>query len=372
MIKYLYLDDAEPKDVETFTEALCSAAVEMGLQLEIEIRKPPANLRIVDLLDELKPDGLLVDVELDKAVDESHRPYPFTGTALSQNIRDLQNAERIPEIPLIRLSQDDVIRKYVGKDQTSLDLFDRFFDKAHVRQRAQLFAETLVALHAGYEKIRGNKPLERASISNLLGVPNKFFDNLGSSLVLRLVEHEGAPAHDFARFVSKALLEREGPLIGEATLAARLGIDRPSSGSAWLKLLEHLEPARYSGIFAVDNDARWWADMASNWWSCLDPSRRLLINATGKERCRVLAEQFDLGELCAIADDSDSPGPYYWTTCVRSGKAVDPMNGYALTPDADQRDWHDVQYMCREEAFQHARDPRFDVSERARILDDRG
>lgn len=372
MSTYLYLDDAELKDVETFANALCTAADELGLQLKIEIRKPPASLRIADLLTEVSPDGILVDVELEKAVDEAQRPYPITGTALSQNVRDLQNAERVAEMPLVRFSQDDIIRKYVGKDQTSLDLFDRYFDKAQVRREARLFAETLVALDRGYKTIVAAKPIERARMPDLLGVTEDFLGRLNSSLTLGFLDHEGAPAHDFARFVSSALIYRDGPLICEKTLAARLGIDPGKSPAAWAALLEHLKPTQYAGIFAVANDKRWWADMVADWWAERDSAHRMMINATSEERRATLAEQLALPDLAPIADDPDSPGPYFWTICVTSGKPVDPMNAYAITADKAQREWHDIQYMCREEAFQHARDPRFDAAERARILDDRG
>ncbi len=371
MSRYIYLDDAEKEDMQTFVESLQTAASDQGLHLDIEIQKPPSDLRLDELLNKFAPNGLLIDVELDKAMDDSDRPYPMTGTALAQNIRDNQNAGKVAEIPLVRLSQAVVVRKYVGKDHTSLDLFDRFFDKAHVLESAPKFAEELVALDAGYQKLGAAAPFKIDAFPWLLGIDDRYFQNLNPTLILRCVEHADAPAHDVARFISQALLMRDGPLIGEATLATRLGIDLARSGTHWTVVLNALESTRYAGIFATASDPRWWADLVAEWWRSLKDVHEPLIDSPGQARCAAIAESLGI-ELHPIQPDESSPGEYYWTNCIESGRALDPMHAYAVTPDSAQREWHDLRYMCRGEAFHHARDQRFDASERERILQDRG
>jgi hypothetical protein len=371
MTHYLYLDDADPKDIKTFADALMEAAAARGLSLAIDIVPPPRDLRVDDLINRHAPNGVLVDVELDKATDDSDRPYPVTGTALAQNIRDHQNAGKLPEIPLVRLSQADVVRRYVGKDHSSLDLFDDYIDKALIKAKAAFFAETLVALSFGYQKLTDLAPISIGSFSGVLSIPERVIQNLHPALVLRLRALEQAPVHDIARFLLKSLLERDGPLIGEPTLAARLGVDRSQSEMGWPKVLAAIDSTRYRGVFSKDTEPRWWADQVIEWWGKTMEGSGALIDLSSEEKCLLLRKHIDVEELAPISADEASPGVNFWSVCIESGRPLDPMNAYAVTPDAAQREWHDIQFMCREEAFHRARDPRFDPSERDRILADR-
>ena len=373
MKTYLMLDDDAGADApaELYAEALQAAS--QG-QLSISVRGPGRMAETIALITEQLPEGLLLDVALTNAIDAEGQPVGFDGIALAQQVRTLQTRARtatgsggLPEFPIVRLSKRDVVREYVNADSTSDDLFDEFVDKETLIDEGVAAAASIVAaLATDYPTITAFSDIEPndEALGELLGCYPAFLLRLDPRTLLGL-RRPGAPAHVLSRFIVVKLLGRAGPLIDEALLAVRFGIDVQKSQD-WPALLEALAAARYNGPF-TSGYARWWMIAVRDWWEQAVDQDKTPARLGVAERIDLLKTKTGLKQLNAIQAMADSPGSRYWHRCAKSGLPVDPTEGFPLLPVYGTETWHDTEYLCLEEALRDPRSVRLAPSERARI-----
>ena len=367
---YILIDDEAQSaaPAEVYAEELSNAS---DGKLRVNTYRPSSLREVLEFIAEAKPDGLLLDIALTNATAEG-APLAYDGVALAQQIRTLQTrglrqgAESLPEFPIIRFSKTDVISEYIGGDTTSDDLFDEKVDKAEIIDHPRSVSERALSLAIGYPRLsayaRGEQTDE--AIAELLGCSVDFLSRLDARALVGF-RRPGAPAHILSRYVATALLSRPGPLLDEALLAVRLGIDRPHS-SDWNALRVGLARAVYRGVFAEGYE-RWWLSLLLDWWSeDIDPDRPpYRLSAT--ERVEAIKNKTRLGSLAPLPEDSDSPGLKFWHLCVRSRRPVDPAFGFPLMAVWGQEPWQDVDYLCLEEARRDSRNPRLRPAERSRL-----
>lgn len=364
-------DDAGSEaPAEDYAEALMALA---GGQLTIKVERPGRMADTIAMITAEAPQGLLLDVALTNAQDKEGQPVGFDGIALAQQVRTLQTRARtstgsggLPEFPIIRLSKRDIVREYVNEDSTSDDLFDEFVDKEALIDQAEVAASIVLALANDYPAVTAfaDRAPDDDALGTLLGCESQFLARLDPRTLLGL-RRPGAPAHVLSRFIVVKLLGRAGPLVDEALLAVRLGIDREQSGD-WPALLEGLTACRYSGAYA-SGYARWWMIAARDWWEREIDQDKPLARLGAAERVALLSQKTGLQKLVAIEASAESPGSRWWHPCARTGIPVDPAEGFPLLPVYGTETWHDTEYLSLEEALRDPRNPRLAASERARV-----
>lgn len=366
-------DDVQSPDMpaERYAEKL--NAVSDG-QLRVDTYRPGSIDRVLEHIAAAKPDGLLIDLDFRNARTEDNTPLQYDGMALAQQIRTNQTrglrqggGTTSMEVPLVRLSKLDVVREFVKGDTTGEDLFDERVDKGDVIEHAESIVPKLISLAVDYPRVSeyaGSEEKTEDAVAHLLGVPAEFLSGLDVRAILGL-RRPDAPAHLLSRYVITYLLGRPGPLIGEDLLATRLGVDLRSDD--WPALRELLKVAGYQGVFSAGY-VRWWMPLVLDWWAREIDADRAPFRLGAADRVQVLQHKTGLGKLAAIAENPHSPGTKVWHICIQSGLSVDPAFGFPLIPIWGQETWHDVDYLCLEEAMQNPRNTRLAPAERNRVL----
>lgn len=367
-------DDIESSEApaELYAEKLSAVS---GGNLTVETLRPGSIDIVLEHIAAAKPDGILIDLDFTHALTEDRTPLRYDGMALAQQIRTNQTrglrqsgGSNLPEFPLVRLSKIDVVREFVKGDTTSDDLFDYKVYKDRVVEDAESIARRLISLSADYPAVSDFAAKEEKldeTIAVLLGVPEDFLSHLDPRALLGLRRRD-APAHVVSRYVIGALLGRPGPLIAESLLAIRLGVDYQKS-EGWSNLLKRLHGEQYQGVFSSGYQ-RWWMDMVLNWWTQVIDAQRPPFRLSVVERVQAIQQGTGLQRLAPIEESKDSPGTKFWHRCIASPRPVDPTFGFPLMPEWGQENWHDVDYLCLEEALRDSRNPRLAASERSRIL----
>jgi hypothetical protein len=377
---YLFIDDESGSDApaELYAEQL--NAVSEG-SLAIKTIKPGLLGKLLEVIADAKPDGLLLDVAFTNATTEGDTAVAYNGIALAQQIRTLQtlarrqNASGLPEFPLIRFSKANVVREYVDKDTTSDDLFDEKVFKEDViknsGEKSGEIAMQLFSLASDYPAVCAYAISDQSDevVAELLACPTGFLERLDARIAAGL-KREGTPAHLLARYLTGVLLSRPGPLIDESLLAVRLGVDSKNSPD-WSSLRELLSDVAYKGAFA-SGYRRWWQALLLDWWGKEIDGERAPFRLTATERVQALSAQTKLSKLGALPEDPASPGSKFWHLCFISGRPVDPTAGFQLMPIWGQQVWQDGDYLCLEEARRASRHPRLDKRERARLASLKG
>jgi hypothetical protein len=361
MTRYLFIDD-EADGAESYADALS----ETDSTLSIEVKSPVSLEQIVDLLS-TNPDGMLLDVKLNNTKDKDGKPLRFDGIGLAQQLRSLQTRGEVKSLPIVRLSQPEVIQEYVRGDSTSDDCFDDRISKDEIASHAASINRRLLSLANDYPRLiaylNATKSSESAAL--LLGVPASFLDRVDSRILADVQQCDNAPAHVLAGFFLDKLLAWPGPLIGEDLLAARLGVDRASSEVGWAVILENLEPARYVGAFH-NGYPRWWMATVSDIWNDLPDASISLARARAEERIDVLQKAWKT-KLQPIAETKDSPGRRYWAICEATTLPVDPTFGIALMPRIGHQPWQEAEYLSLEAALRDSHNSRIRPDDKARL-----
>jgi hypothetical protein len=327
--------------------------------------------QLQDLIASTNPDGLLLDIKLTRTAGTEGEPLAFDGMAVAQQLRSLQTRGELPAIPIVRLSQPEVVRDYIRGDSTSDDLFDDRISKDDLGADPKRFADILAGLALDYPEVRLFVTSEQddADIARLLGLDGDFLERLDERMLVPL-RRRGAPVHVIARFLIEKVIRRPGPLVDERVLSVRLGVDRQGSQHAWKLVLAALAPASYRGRFHTAY-SRWWFAQVADWWGELPLSPSPLARLNAAERVAVLSSALEVEGLQPIGTSTDSPGTRYWHVCLASGIAVDPSQGFPLLPDSNQEPWQDPDYLSREAAMRDVRNPRLRESDRIRLMQER-
>jgi hypothetical protein len=372
--KFLLIDDdfqSVDAPAERYAEKL-TAVSEGGLT--VEMYRPESIDKVRAHIVETNAAGLLIDVAFTNARTEANVPIAYDGMALAQQIRTWQtrglrqsSGTNLPEFPLVRLSKLDVIREFIKGDTTSEDLFDEKVDKGDVIEHAELIVPKLISLATDYPRLSEFAATEvktDEAMAPLLGFPEEFLTRLDPRALLGLRRPE-APAHVLSRYVIGSLLGRPGPLIEEVLLSIRLGIDIHTSKD-WPTLSESLKSTAYQGVFG-GGYRRWWMPLVLDWWATTIDAENPPFRSDAAARVEAIKQKTGLGQLDPIAESGDSPGAKFWYACLKSGRPVDPAFGFPLMPEWGQETWHDVDYLCLEEALRDSRNPRLAATDRNRL-----
>lgn len=335
-IKYLCLDDEATK-VEPIVQLLQQA----NSELQIEVRTPVQFDDEVRQLGKAKCDGLLLDLRLDRAADSEGKRVHYRALSLAQELRTRMTEGEMPSYPLVLWSVDDNFKLSYDKDETSHDLFDKQYYKAAVTTDSRaIIAKEMIDLASGYKTINLMKSRTVKNIyGRLIDFPDAF-DVLDERIAYDIAENRSYPAHVFARSILRNLIIGGGPLIDEALLAARLGVD-PTHSADWEKLKSRFAGvAKYSGVFS-SAWPRWWMFKLASQWKELHPSAPLQ-RLEASERVTILKKAYKLNHLNVAKALEPKYDSRFWYVCKFLKAPISPTDSVQLS--VDRREWQDGIY----------------------------
>jgi len=343
-IRYLYLDD----EAEATTEAIVAMLGRQRDDLEVIYQYPKLFSEQASEIMTGGFDGLLLDLRLDQVAHAGGQKADYGAFALAQEIRARATDGRLLDIPIILCSTEEKIKKSFKHDDTSHDLFDIFVLKDTISDRIEEFTCKMVSLSTGYRNLSAGIT-SRKSLHEIFGVEKEFFDALDPRIWSSFVdEFHDYPPHEIARFIIRELFERSGPLINEATLAARLGVD-PSCSPGWNNIIHDLQHAEFNGPFK-EGWRRWWSKKVEYWWEKLDGCPGRLKSLSARKRVEFLKIRIS-DELVPFTPIEDGYSESFWTICIATNWPLDPLDGL-LAAGPDPKPWQDKKYLSIKAALE--------------------
>ena len=140
-----------------------------------------------------------------------------------------------------------------------------------------------------------------SSINSSLAIINEVLQIdemiLDSRFVGEYNKNKECPVHIQSRFLITEFLTKQGLVIDEDVLAARLGIDKSNSDD-WPNLLKRLSEAKYQGVFC-NGWPRWWMQLVEQWWTETIKAETFLRSTPAAERVEKIKEVTELPGLVA-------------------------------------------------------------------------
>ncbi len=203
-------------------------------------------------------DGIILDLKLDDLPNSNGKRADFRGTSLAQEIRTRQKEGSMNSFPIILFSANDKTQQAL--ENSGKDLFDILINKSMLDDIAfSRFTPQLIDLSDGYKRLTDSS---LAIINEVLQIDEMILD---SRFVGEYNKNKECPVHIQSRFLITEFLTKQGLVIDEDVLAARLGIDKSNSDD-WPNLLKRLSEAKYQGVFC-NGWPRWWMQLVEQWWT---------------------------------------------------------------------------------------------------------
>jgi hypothetical protein len=336
--KVLYIDD-EINGGRPQIEAIKDALGSNGL-LEVKLVEV-GNLDVItNRIKQEKADGVILDLQLDHAVNSHGERVTYKAPTLAQNIREKSTEDNLLDIPIILCSTQQKIENLYKRDISSHDLFDMRFHKDLTDYNIE--SVKINALINGYKTIRE----VGLSIDKLLAIDQK---SIEPRIYSNLLITDNLPAHNIAQVILKDLIYMNGPLIDEELLAARLGVETHDS-TAWVKLKDnYLANAKYKGIFS-DGWNRWWMHEVLALFQELTGKNLAIVDA--KERVKLLIEKTGLKDIKCPEKIEKCNSFKFWTICKGYNRPLDPREGFKIIMPREPKAWQEYEYISLEAALE--------------------
>lgn len=335
--KFLYIDDEPGATTEAIRDGLNDTDI---IQVTLEQAKVFEDQLSTFETELPNYNGLILDLRLD---DNMSTGLKHTAVSLAQELRTKTAAkEKYVDIPIILCSTDKKIEELYDKDQTSHDLFDYTFVKKYPLEPEKV-ATRLKSIAEGYQLIT-------ESDFNLSKILERDVSELDPRVFGRFLDRDNScPIHELVQHILKELIYQPGPLISEAIVAARLGIDIEKSDD-WPNLLKDtFSSIRYTGIFSQGWN-RYWADLLVQQFKELTGKR--LSSLEAESRIQVLKESSGKRNLVAAEPIQNCVSRNFWTVCNFYKKPLDPLEGFKLFSRKEPRPWQDPKYISFDAAAQ--------------------
>ena len=335
---YLYIDD-EPNSHEKV------AGFENDGVLKIQSRQNEDTWekQFKFFSDNSQFDGLMLDLKLDdyKVLNEKGEKVSagFSGTAIAQEIRTRQKDGKMQkQIPIILFSaNDNLMLEDFGKN-----LFDLCIEKTEVNDdNFPIFMKKMVDLSDGYQILSSEIDLSKILSTDVNLIDSRFINVFES--------FKDSPINVKIRFLISEFLEKQGLLINEDILAARLGVDKKESND-WDNLKKELSVAKYSGILC-NGWQRWWAHLVEKWWNETVKAESRLRSTSAKDRVNVLKLFTNLSNLVAAQKIEKAESDEFWTVCKGYDKPIDTIDGLLICGQENLYPWQDYEYVSVDAAL---------------------
>lgn len=345
-INYLYLDDENQQKVQPTIEMLKRKEPSLNIQYGF-----PEEFSVQ--IKEIKKhafDGLILDLRLDQLSNDAKKKAGYGAYSLAQELRVRATDGRINDVPIMLCSSELNIQKSYNKENSSHDLFDDLYLKDDFADHSDLIAKKLVSLAVGYKNITEVSEGKAKNLHKVLGLTDGEAHGLDSRIFSRFGESTSKfPTHLYAMFILKELIKSPGPLLDDAFVCARLGVDITGSPD-WDKLKRKMASSAYTGPFS-DAWPRWWWFKVENWWNTLADCPGKLRNLSAAKRVEFLRKSTKLAGLQAAAPIGENYNDSYWTICFALKRPLNPLDGFIIAGD-DPKPWQEKQYISLKAAVE--------------------
>jgi len=337
------IDDQQDTSIEQLLQLLAKQDSSLSITRHTPIELGTQIEQIAKLAKASESFGLLLDLRLDMEADKNGGKVPYRGPTLAQELRTRMAEGEIRPFPIILWSINEKFLKSFFGDDTSHDLFDAVYgkDEAVIKQPEVVCAQ-MISLAQGYREIETTNQAGQLNHA-ILHLNEDELDGVNATFLATFQETINRSAeHEVSLHLLSDLIKPTGLLVDEATVAARLGIDRENSGKHWDKLLECINDSKYLGPFR-DGWPRWWWFRIENWWNNLGKRMPNIRRLGASERIAILNETLGLILKPAVPIQSNYSDKYF-VVCFATGKPLDPIDGLRIaTPH--MKPWHDVTYI---------------------------
>lgn len=286
-------------------------------------------------------DGIILDLKLDDLPNSNGKRADFRGTSLAQEIRTRQKEGSMNSFPIILFSANDKTQQAL--ENSGKDLFDILINKSMLDDIAfSRFTSQLIDLSDGYKRLSDSS----LAISDVLQIEEKILD---SRFVGEYNKNKECPVHIQSRFLITELLTKQGLVIDEDVLAARLGINKSKSVD-WSDLLKKLLKAKYQGVFC-NGWSRWWMQLVEQWWTETIKAETFLRSTPAVERVKQIKKVTKLTGLVAAEKIDKSESDEFWTVCKGIGQPLDPVDGILIQGQDNLYSWQEPEYISIEAAL---------------------
>lgn len=328
---FLYIDDDKLKDAAEKVQGF----ERVGLKVLTNQHKGTWEDQMKFIKEnELKLDGLLLDLRLDDFPNEAGERADFRGTSLAQEIRTRQKEKEFKSFPIILFSGNDKLEKSLEK--SGKDLFDLCIDKGQINAKSyDVLSPQFLALSEGYKTIN-----QAASLSDILNIKIEFVDE---RFISELNDLTNNPTHVIASFLINDLIGKQGLLIDEQILAARLGVDILKSPE-WEKVLNSLSSSKYTGVFS-EGWHRWWITSVNKWWQKVANTKKYLRSTPASTRVDLIKKGLGIEGLFPAEKIEKADSEEYWTICKGCNRPLDPIDGLMIDGQENLYPWQDAEYV---------------------------
>ncbi|WP_445453162.1 hypothetical protein [Flavobacterium sp. 25HG05S-40] len=324
--KILYIEDQK-------TDSRESDLIALGF--DVESYDPSSDMK--EVLSKVGDKNALI---LDYRLTQGENQACFDAPTIAATLRSKHTTD-FKERPIILMSNESIIVDYY-KDFRNQDLFDFAVSKKGFLENKEKFKQCIVSFITAYDKVKTDKFI----LTEILGLKSGDEGLIHSHIILKL-KHKDGFVYEFTRFINDYIIHSIGLLIGEDVLSARLGVSKASKD--WDKLLSHLEPAKYQGIFS-DIHSRWWMGKINYWWEEVIKAGVPLRRLNAEERTAVLKEKLSLVDLEPVIKTPYSKSSNFWTICKHSKHPLDPFDGIELLKK-EYLPWQDKEYISFDSAL---------------------
>ena len=282
-------------------------------------------------------DGLILDLELNDLPNEKNERAYFRGTSLAQEIRTRQKGNDIRSFPIVLFSAQDKLDTLL--ESTGIDLFDICINKDVSSDVFEQYSLQLYTLAHGYKTL-----IDEEQITNILGINTELID---CRFISELHKNIKLPIHVRAMFILRELINRQGLLINEEVLAARMGIDKNLSED-WSILLQIISSTKYTGVFS-EGWQRWWMPLIEKWFESITTDNWRSLPA--RNRVEIIKKITGLSGLNFAEKINKSTSDEFWTVCQGYHVPIDTIDGLILDGQENLYPWQEPLYVSIEAAL---------------------
>ncbi len=260
-------------------------------------------------------------------------------SAIAQEIRTRQKRGLLKkQIPIVLFSaNDNVMLEDLGKN-----LFDLCIEKNEVTDdNIKTFRKQMVDLSFAYQLLT-----KKVGLSTVF---NKNVKSIDSRFVGELEMLKNTPINVRVRFLLNEFINRQGILIDEDVLAARLGIDKDQSED-WDTLKIQLTNLEYKGVFC-NGWKRWWASSLEKWWNDTLKEKTRLRTTPANIRVEKIKEYYNLSNIVAASVIDKANSQDFWTVCKGCGKPLDTIDGLLISGQDKLYPWQEPEYVSIDAAL---------------------
>ncbi len=341
--RYLYIDDWDKKDI-----AGTISGIEAGGGIKIEHSKPAGDWeREYDRIAQLSFQGVILDLRLQEKAGLDGNYAKYSGAIIAHAIREMAKEKTINEFPLVLFSGNYNLQQFF--DKTGEDAFDLRILKEELNNNSafETLRLKLLALARGYDWINHlNRENPSRAVEQLMGFG---YEALEERFRQRMETYINKPTHDIAAFIVRNLLEKEGLLISEQLLAARLGIEINASND-WPKLKLILNDFSYKGVF-MEGWSRWWMYNIEHWWDEAIGEGLRLQPTSASKRVDLLKGKLGLDGLVPANKIEKARSDQFWIICQGLKRPLDPIDGLFVSGQENAFPWQSKQYVSHEAAI---------------------